>query len=57
MVAMVQGTFVAQLSISKPYAVSSNRLRKRHTKQEGGLVDVMMLIAGGCQQKDYVLRR
>ena len=48
MVAMVQGTFVAQLSISKPYAVSSNRLRKRHTQQEGGLVNVMMLIAGGC---------
>lgn len=39
----------SQLLFSNPTAVSFDQLRKRHTKQEGGLVDVMMLIAVECQ--------
>lgn len=31
-----------------------DRLRKRHTKQERGLTDVMMLIAVACQHEDYI---
>lgn len=39
-----------------PTAVSFDRLRKRHTKQEGGLVDVMMLIAIVCQHQACVTK-
>lgn len=42
--------------LSNPTAVSFDRLWKRHTKQESGFVDVMMLIAVICQYEDYVLR-
>ena len=37
-------------------AVSFDRLWKRHTNEEGGLVDVMMLIAIIYQLKNYMLK-
>lgn len=37
-------------------AVSVDHIRKRHTNVEGGLLDIMMLIAITCQFKKYTLK-
>ena len=51
-----QDTLIIQRSISNTYCCLFGLLGKRYTKQEGGLVDIMMLIAVISQHVIHILR-
>lgn len=50
-------TFYSSLNFSPPTAVPSTSLRQRHTKQKGGFVDVMVLIAENANTAGLEHRR